>query len=335
MFSFFLENAHYFHFITLPVFQCLGADYIDGDTPRGFPCHTNPIQFDSSFDDPNSPSTINRWSTSYPTPHQVSIAVFKITKKRVQNTRGLSTLFMTFGQFLDHDMTLTPHEECKKERYFKDLLNDLVIYYPSFFFHMKKHRAYTNFKILWGISFIFLCNWFWMLFSMNYAVIMYASLFEQINFSLLLWQTELPQCNKTLTIKTFNFSCSNIQENFRYPCFPLKFDHNKARCTGFARSNPVCQESFSYIHQPRNQVNMITSYIDASTVYGSDGALALKLRARDGKSYLLLIYSIDLRFKLSIIWALLESFSSIYVLTSVLRSAIHFVYSLNQCLSDI
>lgn len=100
------------------MFLFIAADYIDGDTPRGFPCYYGTV---SSFSLRNlqsnrHASTIHRWATSNPTAHDVSRTLFKLTKKSVKNFKGLSTLFMTFGQFLDHDLALTPHEECKNKK---------------------------------------------------------------------------------------------------------------------------------------------------------------------------------------------------------------------------
>lgn len=47
-----------------------------------------------------------------PTAHQVSTAVFKTFTGQVKNDKNMSVLFMTFGQFLDHDLSVAPHESC-------------------------------------------------------------------------------------------------------------------------------------------------------------------------------------------------------------------------------
>ena len=68
----------------------IAPQYADGkDIPRGFP------------GTPNIPSA-----------HQVSQA-FSKEKQNTGNYKDLSVLFMTFGQFLDHDIGLSPHASCK------------------------------------------------------------------------------------------------------------------------------------------------------------------------------------------------------------------------------
>uniref|UniRef100_A0A3Q2QIY6 Peroxidasin n=1 Tax=Fundulus heteroclitus TaxID=8078 RepID=A0A3Q2QIY6_FUNHE len=64
------------------------------------------------------------------------------------------------------------------------------------------------------------------------------------------------------------------------PCFPIQFPANDqrqlrsgARCMFFVRSSPVCGSGMTSLLMnsvyPREQINQITSYIDASNVYGS------------------------------------------------------------------
>ncbi|KAK2496651.1 hypothetical protein MC885_013247 [Smutsia gigantea] len=65
------------------------------------------------------------------------------------------------------------------------------------------------------------------------------------------------------------------------PCFPLKIPPNDPRitnqqdCIPFFRSSPACSESNITI---RNQINALTSFVDASMVYGSEDLLAMNLR---------------------------------------------------------
>ncbi|KAM8812807.1 myeloperoxidase isoform 1-T2 [Rhynchonycteris naso] len=65
------------------------------------------------------------------------------------------------------------------------------------------------------------------------------------------------------------------------PCFPLKIPPNDPRirnqqdCIPFFRSCPACTKSNVTI---RNQINALTSFVDASMVYGSEDPLARKLR---------------------------------------------------------
>ncbi|NP_001301115.1 myeloperoxidase precursor [Capra hircus] len=65
------------------------------------------------------------------------------------------------------------------------------------------------------------------------------------------------------------------------PCFPLKIPPNDPRiknqqdCIPFFRSSPACTHSNITI---RNQINALTSFVDASMVYGSEDPLAMRLR---------------------------------------------------------
>uniref|UniRef100_A0A8C5XEQ0 Myeloperoxidase n=2 Tax=Microcebus murinus TaxID=30608 RepID=A0A8C5XEQ0_MICMU len=65
------------------------------------------------------------------------------------------------------------------------------------------------------------------------------------------------------------------------PCFPLKIPPNDPRiknqqdCIPFFRSCPACTGSNITI---RNQINALTSFLDASMVYGSEDPLGQKLR---------------------------------------------------------
>ncbi|NXG03269.1 PERM Myeloperoxidase, partial [Sakesphorus luctuosus] len=72
---------------------------------------------------------------------------------------------------------------------------------------------------------------------------------------------------------------------FKPPCFPIKFPPDDPRwagpgtCMPFVRSAPACGPTVS----PREQLNAVTSFIDASTLYGSDNALARSLRNLTGQ----------------------------------------------------
>ncbi|CAK6438013.1 unnamed protein product [Pipistrellus nathusii] len=67
------------------------------------------------------------------------------------------------------------------------------------------------------------------------------------------------------------------------PCFPIKIPANDPRiknqkdCIPFFRSAVICPNKRNII---RNQINSLTSFVDASMVYGSDVSLALRLRNR-------------------------------------------------------
>ncbi|XP_022365067.1 eosinophil peroxidase [Enhydra lutris kenyoni] len=65
------------------------------------------------------------------------------------------------------------------------------------------------------------------------------------------------------------------------PCFPIKIPPNDPRirnqrdCIPFFRSAPACPQNRNKV---RNQLNSLTSFLDASMVYGSEVSLALRLR---------------------------------------------------------
>ncbi|KAK7823161.1 hypothetical protein U0070_027368 [Myodes glareolus] len=67
------------------------------------------------------------------------------------------------------------------------------------------------------------------------------------------------------------------------PCFPIKIPPNDPRiknrrdCIPFFRSAPACPKNKNKV---RNQINALTSFVDASMVYGSEVSLALRLRNR-------------------------------------------------------
>ncbi|XP_057310618.1 lactoperoxidase-like [Hydractinia symbiolongicarpus] len=151
--------------------RLLPADYVDKnnlDTPRGFP------------------GTFPR----VPTAHEVSRAVFRVQFKNEQSS-SLSTMFMAFGQFLDHDFGYTTHPTCD-----------------------------------------------------------------------------------------VSAGCGSVTA-FTYPCFPLIIRSGGSSCTSLARSVPVCQPKFSP-RTTREQLNIISSYIDLSQVYSNDIIVHKQLRRLDG-----------------------------------------------------
>nr|XP_004670023.2 eosinophil peroxidase [Jaculus jaculus] len=67
------------------------------------------------------------------------------------------------------------------------------------------------------------------------------------------------------------------------PCFPIKIPpsdpriKNQSDCIPFFRSAPACPQNRNRV---RDQINALTSFVDASMVYGSEVSLALRLRNR-------------------------------------------------------
>ncbi|XP_069778522.1 myeloperoxidase-like [Narcine bancroftii] len=84
-----------------------------------------------------------------------------------------------------------------------------------------------------------------------------------------------------------SIDCSSSCYN-RSPCFPIQIPDGDPRardsekCMPFFRSAPACGSGESGILtgqlRPREQLNSITSFVDASMVYGSTESLAWKLR---------------------------------------------------------
>uniref|UniRef100_H3AWY7 Peroxidasin n=1 Tax=Latimeria chalumnae TaxID=7897 RepID=H3AWY7_LATCH len=81
--------------------------------------------------------------------------------------------------------------------------------------------------------------------------------------------------------------CSSVCTNDP-PCFPIMFPPNDPRarngghCMFFVRSSPVCGSGMTSLLMnsvyPREQINQLTSYIDASNVYGSSDHEAQEVR---------------------------------------------------------
>lgn len=90
-----------------PLGRLIPASYAGGkDTPRGFP-GTRPI---------------------VPPANKVSKVAFQVEQENKGNSRKLSILLMTFGQFLDHDVALVRHAECDV----KDCSKPDAFKYPCF-----------------------------------------------------------------------------------------------------------------------------------------------------------------------------------------------------------
>ena len=90
-------------------------------------------------------------------------------------------------------------------------------------------------------------------------------------------------------------SCQDSCEN-QQPCFPIKIPEDDPRikrykCMEFTRSSAVCGSGSTSVFfdsiTPRQQINQITSFIDASNVYGSNAKDAKDLRSFEGDKGLL------------------------------------------------
>ena len=89
--------------------------------------------------------------------------------------------------------------------------------------------------------------------------------------------------------------CKDTCEN-QHPCFPIQIPAGDPRirrhkCMEFTRSSAVCGSGSTSVFfnaiMPRQQINQITSYIDASNVYGSSDHDAKDLRDLEGGKGLL------------------------------------------------
>ena len=97
------------------------------DTPRGYP-NTDPVLPPANL----VTQTVFKTETSNP----------KITGV---NAAKLSTMFMTFGQFLDHDVAFAPHATCR-ERYLTLQAIDSNLY--MFKKNISYRKSYRNSRIL-------------------------------------------------------------------------------------------------------------------------------------------------------------------------------------------
>ncbi|XP_070556082.1 peroxidasin-like [Ptychodera flava] len=100
-----------------------------------------------------------------------------------------------------------------------------------------------------------------------------------------------PQSPSSVAFKD-GVKCSDTCENSA-PCFSIPVPAGDPRingeCIEFIRSSAVCGTGYKTASGrpvPRQQVNAITSYIDASQIYGSSRTRADSLRAFDGKGSL-------------------------------------------------
>ena len=91
----------------------------------------------------------------------------------------------------------------------------------------------------------------------------------------------------TLTPEHEEHDCCHREFNATDECFPMRisstdsfYSANTVTCLEFSRSVAYCEENGG----ARQQINGITSFVDASNVYGSDDETAAALRSFvDGK----------------------------------------------------
>ena len=67
---------------------------------------------------------------------------------------------------------------------------------------------------------------------------------------------------------------------WQFPCFPILFDTKSTKCSPFGRSDAVCSNK-AYI-EPRQQINELSAFIDASQVYSNELELFEELRSKIG-----------------------------------------------------
>lgn len=71
---------------------------------------------DDGIDTPiGHPSLTDSSERGFPTAQEVSDTVFVIDRQDFGRSNRVSHIFMTFGQFVDHDITLIEHPTAKKD----------------------------------------------------------------------------------------------------------------------------------------------------------------------------------------------------------------------------
>ena len=85
----------------------------------------------------------------------------------------------------------------------------------------------------------------------------------------------------------YAFSCAdNSDADFSGLCLAMKFPDNliatRGKCSRFVRTSRECGSGEG--SEPRVQNNILTTFVDASQVYGNDDETSILLRTMDGKS---------------------------------------------------
>lgn len=108
--------------------------------------------------------------------------------------------------------------------------------------------------------------------------------------------TPLPIEETRKTIKCCSEDRTHALPDANPECFPIMFrkeDNFVGNCMEFVRSMPV-MDSFGNTQEPREHMNAVTSFLDASVVYGSGEERLKRVRSNSGKGYLLALTEEDL-----------------------------------------
>ena len=93
------------------------------------------------------------------------------------------------------------------------------------------------------------------------------------------------KCDEELEKCNFTNICELIRVPDRDPIFGVGTKNN-GHCMAFSRSMAACEDEdeplVNGIFRPREQINVLTSFIDGSMIYGADEELARELRSLEG-----------------------------------------------------
>ncbi|XP_025083738.1 chorion peroxidase-like [Pomacea canaliculata] len=101
--------------------------------------------------------------------------------------------------------------------------------------------------------------------------------------------TPLPVDDTRRTIKCCSDDKTHVLPNASSECFPIRFGPDESflgSCMEFVRSMPI-KDKHGTVKLPREHMNAVTSFIDASVVYGSTAERLKEVRDNHGTGYLL------------------------------------------------